>query len=384
MKSKPSLFLPVVLCVVIFALPCLAEARIKLTALPERAKTIIRLDNPRATLIQEDRVLTLQKGLNKVDFSWKGVSIDEDSIRLDVLSHPYEAVLLGVSYPPGESALVWDIHSEEATEVTVRISYLLSNIDRIITYKGVSDKEERELNLKSFLVIRNFSGEDFENALLILEGGQSFERRILHGETKRVLFMKKKAVPIEKFWTFDAAKLPWDPEKIEGNVGIPASYRIKNRKESGLGSELLPGGKVRIFQQDGHGGTIFLGEDRTGPIPIGEEMNIWIGDSRDIVVTQHKMRQAHINQRRNNKNRVVLYDTDEIIKATIENFKDRAARLTMIQHIPGQWDMEECNMKYVRKDAYTLRFDIDLPAHGKKELKMHYHRRNLRKSEVLR
>src|SRR4030042_1376115 len=58
------------------------QARIKLVALPERAATVIRLDNPNATLIEEERVLTLQQGLNHVDFSWKGVQIDEDSIRL--------------------------------------------------------------------------------------------------------------------------------------------------------------------------------------------------------------------------------------------------------------------------------------------------------------
>ena len=64
--------------------------------------------------------------------------------------------------------------------------------------------------------------------------------------------------------------------------------------------------------------------------------------------------------------------------ATIENFKDKPAMLTMIQHIPGQWDMEECNMPYERKDASRLEFEIMLPAHGKKDLMMHYHRRNLR------
>ena len=58
----------------------ISQARIKLVALPERAATVIRLDNPQATLIEEERVLTLQQGLNKVDFSWKGVSIDSDSI----------------------------------------------------------------------------------------------------------------------------------------------------------------------------------------------------------------------------------------------------------------------------------------------------------------
>jgi len=84
-----------------------AQARIKLVALPERAATVIRLDNPNATLIEEERVLTLQKGLNKVDFSWKGVQIDEDSIRLVSLDHPSDVTLLSISYPPGEAALVW-------------------------------------------------------------------------------------------------------------------------------------------------------------------------------------------------------------------------------------------------------------------------------------
>ncbi len=93
------------------AVVTIAEGRIKLVALPERAATVIRLDNPRATLIEEERVLTLQKGLNKVDFSWKGVSIDVDSIRLRVLSHPDKVNLLNVSYPPNEAALVWEISS---------------------------------------------------------------------------------------------------------------------------------------------------------------------------------------------------------------------------------------------------------------------------------
>jgi hypothetical protein len=135
---------------------------------------------------------------------------------------------------------------------------------------------------------------------------------------------------------------------------------------------------VRIFQEDGHGSTIFLGENTTNVVPVGEKLDVYIGESRDIVVTQRKMQERKINIRRNKKNRIILYDTDELIKAAIENFKDKPATLTMIQHIPGQWDMVECSMTYARKDAHTLEFEMVLPPHGKKELFMHYHRRNLR------
>jgi hypothetical protein len=365
--------------VLIFAVP--VQARIKLVALPERGNTVIRLDNPKATLMEEERVLTLQKGLNQIDFSWKGVSIDEDSIRLEVLSHPNKATLLGVSYPPDEAALVWQIHSEDAFEVTVRISYLLSWIDRLVVYKAVADKAETVIALKSFLVLRNFSGEDFEKASVLLGDGKSYVQTIKHEETKQVLFLNKDQIPIEKRWTFDAAKEPWDPAKLDTNVGIPVSYRIRNITTGGLGNHPLSDGKVRVFQKDGHGSTIFLGEDYTRLVPVGEKTDIYIGDSRDVVVTQHKMLDKRINVRRNDKNQIVLYDTDELIKATVENFKDSPAILIMIQHINGQWDMAECNMKYKQKDAYKLEFEVALPAHGKRQLIMHYHRRNVRGQE---
>lgn len=383
MNGKRIKLMAIVLLLVCSAI---SQGRIKLVALPERAATVIRLDNPRATLIEEERILTLQKGLNKVDFSWKAVSIDADSIRLRVLDHPDNVTLLNVSYPPNEAALVWQISSDSDYAETVRISYLLSNIDRLITYKAIADKAETFVDLKSYLILRNFSGEDFAKARVLLDYGESFEQGIDHEETKQMLFLKAAKVPITKIWTFDAAKLPWDPEQLENrNVGIPVSYRIVNEAKSGLGEFALWGGKARLFQDDGHESTIFLGEDVTALVPVGEKMELYIGDSRDIVVTQRKMRDTQINKRYNNSSspKLVLYDTDEIITAKIENFKDGPAELTMIQHIPGQWDMKKCNMKYKKKDANTLEFEIKLPARTEagpatKELTMHYNRRNIR------
>ena len=385
----------------------ICQARIKLVALPERADTVIRLDNPQATLIEEERLLTLQKGANKVDFSWKGVNIDADSIRLKILDHPDKIKLLNVSYPPKEAALVWQIACDSDYVEKVRISYLLYNIDRLITYKAIADKAETAVNLSSFLVLRNFSGEDFERALVKLDYGEAFEQGIKHEETKQMLFLKVDKVPIEKVWTFDAAKLPWEPEKEEENVGIPVSYRIKNSGQSKLGKFALWGGKVRIFQDDGHKTTIFLGEDVTSRVPVGEKMELYVGDSRDIVVTQLKKEEKMVNQkynkpRYNERERIVLHDMDEEIYVKIENFKDTPAVLTLIEHIPGEWDMkkctldkkslkestagrEECNFDthYLRKNANTIEFEIKLDKRREegpatREITMRYRRNNIR------
>jgi hypothetical protein len=362
----------------VLALASAAQGRIKLVALPQRAATVIRLDNPAATLIEEERVLTLQEGVNQVDFSWKGVSIDMDSIRLVVLSHPDQVTLLNVSYPPNEAALVWEIGSGQAWEETVRISYLLSNIDRLVSYKALADQPETQVDLKSYLILRNFSGEDFDLARVQLDYGEAFEQGIAHEETKQLLFFEQPQVPIAKVWTFDAAQRPWDPEKLDQNVGIPVSYRIFNDEKSGLGQTALWGGKARLFQDDGHESTIFLGEDVTGMVPVGEKTELYIGDSRDIKVTQRMMEARKTNVRRDNKQNIVLYDQDVLINAQIENFKDQPAVLTVVEHIPGQWEMLETNLEYKRKDAFTLEYDIALAAQAKQDLVLQYRQRNIR------
>src|SRR5436309_9884769 len=107
-----------------------AQARVKLVALPERARVVVSLNNPDATLVEEERLITLQKGLNKVDFSWRGVNIDSTSIQVRMLTHPDAVTVLNTSYPPNENALIWEISSPAAQEERVRISYLLSGLGR--------------------------------------------------------------------------------------------------------------------------------------------------------------------------------------------------------------------------------------------------------------
>jgi len=376
MQTQTSRWLSVAL--VLAAVVPAADARIKLVALPDRGPTVIRLDNPAGTLIEEERVLTLQKGVNQVDFSWNGVSLDVDSIRLTMLSHPEQVTLLNVSFPPNEAALVWEIASQEAWEERARISYVLHHVDRLVTYRAVANKEETKADLQSHVILRNFSGEDFASARVLLDYGEAFESGIAHEETKQLLFFRAAEVPVEKMWTWDSGKQPWAPERVSGNVGIPVHYQVKNVKESGLGAEALWGGKVRVYQADGREGTIVLGEDTLELVPVGEKAEIYIGDSRDLVVTQRKMRENRINLRRNNNNQVVLYDTDEEITAKLENFKDQPATLTVIQHIPGEWRMLKCSHEYEREDASTLKFKVVLPPRGHETLAMHYNRLNLR------
>jgi hypothetical protein len=352
-------------------------ARTKLVALPDRESVSVRFDNPTATLVEEERVLTLQQGETLVDFSWRGVSIDPDSIRIELLSHPGKVTLLSVAYPPGEAALVWRLSSKEAWEERVRISYLLSGIDRMLAWRGQADKDERTLAIDGYLVLRNFSGEDFDRARVTLGQGDAFTAGSRHEETRQVKVFSAARVPIRKTFTWDAATLPWEPKRLDTNVGIPVHYVVANGKESNLGQGILWEGKFRVFQDDGKEGSIFLGEDQVKTTHPGEEMRIYIGDSREIAVTQKKVRDVSTNPRPS-KYKVVIHDTDEAIETEVENFKDREAMIDLIQHIPGEWKIDSSSLPFEKKDANTIVFHVTVPAGGKRKLDFSYRRLNVR------
>ncbi len=91
-------------------------ARVKMTALPQRERVEIQLDNGRYTLVEEERIVPLLRGKNAIDFSWSNTRIDKNSIQFRPLAirergrfRPLkkgEVNVINVAYPPSENALV--------------------------------------------------------------------------------------------------------------------------------------------------------------------------------------------------------------------------------------------------------------------------------------
>ena len=358
-------------------LPNFAEARTKLVALPERENTVVRLDNPSATLLEEERVLTLQQGVNQIDFSWKGVQIVPDSIRLTVLEQPQAVSILNVSYPPNEQALIWEISSPQGQEVRVRISYLLNNIDRLVSYEAKVRKDESALDLHSFVILRNFSGENLPLIRFQLDYGDSFQSAVLTGETKRMHSFTAANLPIQKHFIFDAANMPWEPKEQADNVGIPVQYVLDNTAEKGLGKHALWNGKARLFSEDGQQSTIFVGEDNAALTPVGQKLRLKLGDSRDVVVTQRKMSEQRQNERRNFKNEVILYDLEQVMHVEIENFKSQPAVVSLREPMPEEWDMRDSSHSFERKHSRLIQFDVPIPAKQKVKVDYTYLQRNI-------
>ncbi len=347
-----------------------ADARVKLVAIPERARVVVSLTNPDATLVEEERILVLQKGVNQVDFAWAGVNIDATSIQPRMMTDPDKVIVLNTSYPPSENALVWEIASPDAREQRVRISYLLSGLNREVVYKAVAESNETTLTLRNYLRLRNNSGEDLTDAELNIGYGATFKKTIANEEVLEMQSERTETLPMQKVLTWDAAQLPWDPEYEKKTVGIPLSYVIKNDKASKLGEHTLLPGKARIFiktkEQAEEGkpageGVAFTGEDWATLTPVDRELKLFIGQSRDVKVVQRKMKDDRANIRRNRSNHDVMWDTDEGFKIEVENFKKTAANLVIVEHIPGYWKMAQSSVPFVKKDAFTIEYHLTLP-----------------------
>lgn len=316
-----------------------ALARIKLITLPVRQRVEIQLDNPNATLVEEERIVPLVKGVNQVDFSWANTQIDPNTILFRVLpradakgdeapadAKPLDVKVLSVSYPPNENSLVWQVAASGSGSARVRISYLLGNLTKSFNYRAVAVHDESTLTLSQYIRLQNFANEQFDSTGLWAGFGTHFLKPIGIDETKQMLMEKYLQVPVKKTYTCDPQEYGY-LDQPQNKLLVPMHYVLKNDKANNLGLAPLQFGKVRIFQEDGRGSTAFIGEDWGQFTPLDDEMRLYVGTAQDIVVVR--------TIDKNEVKRVAgnLYDREVIVKFEIENFKDRAVTLDVTESI---------------------------------------------------
>jgi len=323
---------------VLLAAPPSASARIKLITLPVRERVEIQLDNPNATLVEEERIVPLVKGVNQVDFSWANTQIDPNTIVFRVVGRgeddaktigpELDVKVLSVSYPPNEASLVWQVAASDGGSARVRISYLLGNLSKSFNYRAVASHDESKLKLSQYMRLQNFANEAFGDTELWAGFGKEFLKPIGINQTKEMLAARYDEVPIRKTYTCDVTQFGYLDE-AQRKLRVPMHYVLKNDQQHGLGKSPLEYGKVRIFQEDGQGSTAFIGEDWGKFTPLDDEMPIYLGVAQDIVVKR--------TIQKNEVRRVAgnLMSRDVVIQYEIENFKDKPVTLDVAESLRG-------------------------------------------------
>ena len=141
-------------------------AAVDLVTIPRREGTQLTIYNSEdITMVREHRLLTVKKGINRIQFTWANTLIDPTSIDFRILDHAEAVDLIDTTFPAGRNdALQWNIRSEMAGKIPVEIRYFTSGITWKADYVGIANQDETKLRLTGYVRVYNNSGELYDNA----------------------------------------------------------------------------------------------------------------------------------------------------------------------------------------------------------------------------
>ena len=283
--------------------------------------------------------------------------------------------------------LNWELLSNKSGDTACKMSYITNNISWDAQYVGILDNKDEKLNLSSWISLKNNSGKAFKDVTLKLMAGD-VNLAPVYPTMQREMAMKADGfggyaapqITEKEFFEYHLYTLEnktvdinnhqqkqlslFDPTDVNvtkiyrynTNYGNDISVLIsfKNDEKSGLGIP-LPMGKIRIFKTQDNDAAEFVGEDRIEHTPRNEEVEITIGTAFDI---KGECILAESN-RPSQKSREEKYECE------IRNQKKEPVTIEVTRSLGTNWTITKSDIAYTKKDAYTIEFQVKIPAEDK-------------------
>jgi hypothetical protein len=280
--------------------------------------------------------------------------------------------------------LIWLAQAEAAGKELCRVTYTTDNIAWKADYSAILNAVENALDISGWVTINNQSGATYKDATIKLiagdvrrveqprmrgmvehkalemaAGAPAFEERpfmeyhiytlsrpstINNNQTKQIEFITPALnVPAKKIYLYERDK---KADKVQ------VKFEFENKKDGGLGIA-LPKGKVRVFKKDADDMLEFVGEDLIDHTPKNEKISLYIGDAFDIAV-EYKLLDSKVERR-------MKWEKHSI---ELRNRKDAPVTVFVDEKFSSwvNWDIEQSTQPYVKKDATTARFTVELAA----------------------
>ncbi|MGD0785594.1 MAG: DUF4139 domain-containing protein [Sedimentisphaerales bacterium] len=284
--------------------------------------------------------------------------------------------------------LVWLAQSETKGQERCQVTYTTSDISWKADYSAILNDAENAFDISGWVTIDNKSGAEYKDAKIKLIAGdvrrieeqppqptrmlmyqaaggdlaeRGFEEKpfmeyhiytlgrtstINNNQTKQIEFITPvQNVPAKKIYLY---------ERDKNDKKVQIKFEFENKKETGLGIA-LPKGKVRVFKRDTDGSLEFVGEDLIDHTPKDEKLSLYIGDAFDIAVEYKPVDQKVDRRMRWDKHSIEL-----------RNRKDSAVTVFVDEKFPSwvNWKIEEATHPYVKKNATTARFTVEIAANA--------------------
>jgi len=279
--------------------------------------------------------------------------------------------------------LYWKLDSAKAGKYDTEVSYITGGLSWHAEYTAVVGRDEKTMELSSWVSVDNNSGAAYHNARLKLIAGDV--HRVVPGDmvlgrgklmsvaeeapqapgfVERGLFeyhlydLQRRTDVADKemkqISLFDPTEVKalkrfvYDSRKNDTKVGV--SMEFVNTEKDGLGMP-LPAGKVRVYKRDTDGGLEFVGEDAVDHTPKNEKVRLTLGSAFDLAAERKIVDTRRISQR----------VREDLIEISLRNRKSERVTVTAVEHFWGDWEISEKSHDFVKKDAYTAEFTIDIP-----------------------
>jgi hypothetical protein len=290
-----------------------------------------------------------------------------------------------VSSPNFFPYLFWEVKSNKSGNLKANLVYKLSNISWDAIYRLTTNGQTKgELVVEG--VISNNSSKNYINTNVNLVEGKINKVKPMnnnnYGKAEMSRSLSKKNIPdaLGDYHIYSAGKIENFTAKENLTVGIygplnvnyeknyvfenferqqkeeplKVEYTLSNTEKDGLGI-VLPAGKVDIYTSSSKGGFEYIGSDRLGQVPKGESSIIQAGYAFDITG-----KRKVLNYERQRKSE------EAVIEVSINNTWSETASVKIIEHVNGDWVIKDQSHDYIKKDASTIYFLIDVKP-GKKE-----------------
>jgi hypothetical protein len=289
-------------------------------------------------------------------------------------------------------SLIWTVDNTEANQ-TLEATYLTRGISWKADYVLTLAKDDSSLDLAGWVTMNNQSGATYENTRLKLVAGavnivpdrpqmrarrgaimlekamsmpaeESFAEYHLYtmprrttikqNQSKQLALMNASGVATKKRYEY-RGQLHFYSQPMPPMLGenISVFLDFENEEENDLGVP-LPGGVMRIYQEDSEGMLQFAGEDRIQHTPKDETVTLRMGQAFDVIGERVQMEYQ----------RIATNVHEAQFEITLRNHKETDIVVDVVEPMPGDWEILRESAQHVKKDANTAIFSMPVEADG--------------------
>jgi hypothetical protein len=298
--------------------------------------------------------------------------------------------------------LVISLNSGADKAQQLELSYLTGGLSWRADYVANLAPDEKTLDLSGWVTLTNQSGAAYPNATLQLVAGDVNRAReprrdgvagavmmesrakasapkmaeeslfeyhlytldrpttLAVNQTKQVALLSASAVPVRKEYLLQGQNYYYSGSY--GDLGekqkVGVFVEFDNKEASHLGMP-LPKGIIRVYKRDSEGRAQFVGEDNVDHTPKNELVRLKLGDAFDV--TAKRKQTDYKSLGRQGK---YSYVHESAFEIELKNAKKEAVTVSLLEPIPGDWEVLQSSQPYTKEAAGTARFKVTIPAEG--------------------